>query len=180
MVSRCHPYGREWHPWNQFNASKQRSSGRDRTFLGNLLQVQTRLHQACAAGKGSPTERRPPWKLLRALSTSISHWSCPARVFTGNRRSRCLDSLATTVLEEAIILATTWPFSLVVDRAVQTLRSVSSHAFNIGCQCSFELCCMSTATWRPDTASMLRTQGIMCRCLAFIGTSLRTRAYVSR
>jgi len=64
-------------------------------------------------------------------------------------------------------------FALVMDHVAQTRWSPSSHASNTGCQYPLEPCCMPAATWHLDTASMLRRQGVMCRCIAVIGSSPR-------
>jgi hypothetical protein len=65
------------------------------------------------------------------------------------------------------------PFALGIDNVAQSRKSLLSHASNTGCQCSFEPCSIPTATWHPDTASMLRRQGVMCRSIAVIGSSPR-------
>ena len=141
-------------------------------FLGYLLQVQTRLHQAyvtckalqrkgvrygnCSAFCGHQSPLALPYACVR-LKSSGRGISPHGHHDTGRRRNS----------RKAL------QFTLVIDHVAQTRWSLPSHAPDSFCQCSFELCCIPTATWRPDTASMLRRQGVMCRCLAVIGTSSR-------
>jgi len=141
-------------------------------FLGYLSQAQTRLHQAYVACKAlqrkgvrpgkcsAPYRHQSPLALLYAcvqLETSGRGISLRGHHNTGRRHNS----------------GNALQFTLVIDHVAQTRWSLPSHAPDSGCQCSFELCCIPTATWRPDTASMLRRQGVTCRCLAVIGTSSR-------
>lgn len=139
-------------------------------FLGYLLQAQTRLHRACVACKALQR------KGVRHgnCSTSCHHQSplvLPYECFQLETGDRGISLHGRDNTERSHNSGNASPFALVIDHVTQIRWSLSSHALKSGCQCSFEPCCIPTATWHPDTASMLRRQGVMCRCLAVIGTS---------
>lgn len=139
-------------------------------FLGSLLQAQTRLHQACVAFKA--LQRK-----------GIRHGNCSASCHHQSPLALPYECVQLKTGDRGISLhgrdntgrshstGNALPFALVIDHVAQTRWSLSSHASKSGCQCSFEPCCIPTATWHRDTASTLRRQGVMCRCLAVIGTS---------
>ena len=139
-------------------------------FLGYLLQTQTRLHQAYVACKAFQRKgvRHGNCSAPRRYQSQLTLPFACGQLNTGDRgisRHGHHNTVRRQKFGNAL------QFTLVLDHVARTRWRLPSHAPDSGCQCSFELCCIPTATWRPDTASMLRRQGVTCRCLAVIGTS---------
>jgi hypothetical protein len=140
-----HPHGREWSPWNGLRIVKQTLTGPYLTFSWLFLAGPDKTSSSLRGLQGSPTERRPPWKLLRALSPSTSHWPVLRLCSTESQLARHLVMAVTTLgafTTLVMVYYLLWSSTMwhkIVRVYLHMHRTLS------GRQCLFEPCCITTA-----------------------------------